>query len=256
MIVAATLPLLLEHGDRVTSRQIAEAAGIAEGTIFRVFADKDEIIAAVIEAALDPAPLEAALAGIPPDLAVRGRARRGGRDHAAARHRHLAARVERRHALPRDDAAPDGRQRRARAPVRRAPRRDHASSRSSRRGCCARSRSRRRTRCSPANRGRPTSSCSCSCTASAEGARRADPARCARTSARTGSTLLLIVVLQTVQTAAALALPTINARIIDNGVLPGNTHYIYTWGAVMLVLRARPGRVRGRAPCTTAARSR
>src|SRR5438128_11034621 len=65
MIVAATLPLLLEHGDRVTSRQIAEAAGIAEGTIFRVFADKDEVIAAVIEAALDPEPLEAALAAIP-----------------------------------------------------------------------------------------------------------------------------------------------------------------------------------------------
>jgi AcrR family transcriptional regulator len=69
MIVAATLPLLLEHGDRVTSRQIAEAAGIAEGTIFRAFADKDEIIAAVIEAALDPEPLEAALSGIPHDLA-------------------------------------------------------------------------------------------------------------------------------------------------------------------------------------------
>ncbi|MDQ1380332.1 MAG: ATP-binding cassette, subfamily multidrug efflux pump, partial [Actinomycetota bacterium] len=46
--------------------------------------------------------------------------------------------------------------------------------------------------------------------------------------------LLLIVVLQTVQTSAALTLPTINARIIDNGVLKGNTHYIYTWGAIML----------------------
>jgi AcrR family transcriptional regulator len=69
MIVAATLPLLLEHGDRVTSRQIAEAAGIADGTIFRAFADKDEIIAAVIEAALDPEPLEAALSDIPRDLA-------------------------------------------------------------------------------------------------------------------------------------------------------------------------------------------
>ena len=32
--------------------------------------------------------------------------------------------------------------------------------------------------------------------------------------------LLFIVVLQTVQTAAALALPTINAKIIDNGVHP------------------------------------
>src|SRR5690242_11911551 len=67
-IVAAALPLLLEHGDRVTSRQIAEAAGIAEGTIFRVFADKDEIITAVIEAVLDTAPLEAAVAAIPTDL--------------------------------------------------------------------------------------------------------------------------------------------------------------------------------------------
>ena len=65
-IVAATLPLLLEHGDRVTSRQIAEAAGIAEGTIFRVFADKDEIIGAVIDLALDPEPLEVALRGIEP----------------------------------------------------------------------------------------------------------------------------------------------------------------------------------------------
>jgi AcrR family transcriptional regulator len=69
MIVAATLPLLLEHGDRVTSRQIAEAAGIAEGTIFRAFADKDEVIAAVIDAALDQEPLEAALSDLPRGLA-------------------------------------------------------------------------------------------------------------------------------------------------------------------------------------------
>ena len=68
MIVEATLPLLLEHGDRVTSKQIAEAAGIAEGTVFRAFADKDELIVAVIESAIDTHPLERALATIPPGL--------------------------------------------------------------------------------------------------------------------------------------------------------------------------------------------
>ena len=41
-LIDATLPLLLEHGRGVTTRQIAEAAGVAEGTIFRVFDSKDE----------------------------------------------------------------------------------------------------------------------------------------------------------------------------------------------------------------------
>src|SRR2546423_13536928 len=70
MIVAVALPLLLEHGDRVTSRQIAEAAGIAEGTIFRAFGDKDEVIAAVVDAALDQRPLEDALDGIDRSLSL------------------------------------------------------------------------------------------------------------------------------------------------------------------------------------------
>lgn len=48
------------------------------------------------------------------------------------------------------------------------------------------------------------------------------------------NTLLLVVALQTVQTSAALTLPTINARIIDDGVIPGNIGYVYTWGAVMV----------------------
>ena len=63
-IVAATLPLLVEHGSAVTTRQVAAAAGVSEGTIFNVFADKDELIAAAFEAAIDSAPYEQALAHI------------------------------------------------------------------------------------------------------------------------------------------------------------------------------------------------
>jgi AcrR family transcriptional regulator len=63
-IVAAALPLFLDRGGAVTSREVAQAAGVAEGTIFRVFSDKQELLAAIVDAALDPAPTEAAIAAI------------------------------------------------------------------------------------------------------------------------------------------------------------------------------------------------
>ena len=46
--------------------------------------------------------------------------------------------------------------------------------------------------------------------------------------------LTLVLVLQAIQTAAALTLPTLNADIIDNGVLQGDDGYIWRTGAVML----------------------
>jgi ATP-binding cassette subfamily B protein len=45
-----------------------------------------------------------------------------------------------------------------------------------------------------------------------------------------------VAVLQLVQTLATLYLPTLNADIIDNGVITGDTHYILRTGGIMLVV--------------------
>lgn len=50
----AVLPLVLEYGVQVSTRQIAEAAGVAEGTIFRVFPTKRELINEVVLDAISP----------------------------------------------------------------------------------------------------------------------------------------------------------------------------------------------------------
>ncbi len=67
-IARATLPLLTAHGRDFTTRQIAEAAGVAEGTLFRVFDDKEAIIDAAVEQFLDPEPFREALRRIDPSL--------------------------------------------------------------------------------------------------------------------------------------------------------------------------------------------
>ena len=64
-ILDAVAPLLLEHGTSLTTRQLAEAAGVAEGTLFRVFDSKQELIAAAALAALEAEPAIDQLAELP-----------------------------------------------------------------------------------------------------------------------------------------------------------------------------------------------
>lgn len=75
MLIDAITPLLVEHGDAVTTKQIAECAGIAEGTIFRAFGSKDELIQAAVAKAVDPEPFRQQLLAVDPELALEERVR-------------------------------------------------------------------------------------------------------------------------------------------------------------------------------------
>ena len=72
-LVDTTIPLLHEHGRTVTTKQIADAAGVAEGTIFRVFDSKDDLVTAAVEKALDMEPFFVDLERIDLDQDLRSR---------------------------------------------------------------------------------------------------------------------------------------------------------------------------------------
>src|SRR5690348_11660248 len=73
MIVTAALPLLVEYGATVSTAQIAKAAGIGEATIFRAFADKDELLGACVAAALRNDHVLAELDAVPLDQPLAAR---------------------------------------------------------------------------------------------------------------------------------------------------------------------------------------
>jgi AcrR family transcriptional regulator len=72
-IVDAARPLVMRYGSAVTTRQIAEAGGIAEGTIFRVFPDKESVVQAVVAEVFDPEPTLRELAAVDRGLPLRER---------------------------------------------------------------------------------------------------------------------------------------------------------------------------------------
>ncbi|MDN5746126.1 MAG: TetR/AcrR family transcriptional regulator, partial [Nocardioidaceae bacterium] len=72
-LIAVTRPLLYDHGRMVTTRMIAEAAGVAEGTIFRVFDSKDELIDETVARAFEPGDVLRRLEEISPALPLRER---------------------------------------------------------------------------------------------------------------------------------------------------------------------------------------
>src|SRR3712207_4635192 len=61
-IIDAVVPLLQQHGAAVTTKQVAQAAGIAEGTIFRVFPDKRALLLATARETVDPSDVDESMA--------------------------------------------------------------------------------------------------------------------------------------------------------------------------------------------------
>ena len=71
--MAAARPLLLTNGLDVTTRQLAEAAGVAEGTLFRVFESKEDLLVEAARSAFDASEHLAELDAIDPSAELSAR---------------------------------------------------------------------------------------------------------------------------------------------------------------------------------------
>ena len=72
-ILDAAVPLLIRKGASVTTAEMARAADIAEGTIFRAFPDKSALIFEAARAAMNPARVTDAIRAIDPALGLEAR---------------------------------------------------------------------------------------------------------------------------------------------------------------------------------------
>ena len=63
-ILDAVSPLVAAAGRDISTREVAAASGVAEGTIFRVFPSKSDLIDAAIRRAIAPAPMVASLSAL------------------------------------------------------------------------------------------------------------------------------------------------------------------------------------------------
>src|SRR4051812_4364835 len=85
MIAEQAIPLFIEQGGSLTTRQLAEHLGIAEGTIFRAFGDKDALVRAAVRAFFDRAEAHLSTGIVDATLPLEekvSRLVRGAREHA------------------------------------------------------------------------------------------------------------------------------------------------------------------------------
>ena len=106
-ILKAVLPVVRARGTDVTTRELAEAAEVAEGTLFRVFADKESLVREAVAAALDPSDDITRLGEIPLDLPIEERLTRALRI-GVARAEDMTLWMSLMHRLGRGPQAPRG----------------------------------------------------------------------------------------------------------------------------------------------------